>query len=361
MDHPYLTQEQLDEWKNLKGNFTTTPNYIDLIVGMWTAISWYYKPHMWRDYKIPQSFIEDFTRHFYFPMNQIYYIIYIAIVVTILRYLFEKYICKPLVNWLALKPVDKKKCPESAWKCLFYTCTWSYCVYLLSYRYNYFHEPHLIWDDWSPGMDVPFDIQIMYFVQCGFYLHSIYGTLYMDYKRKDFYVMLLHHVLTMTLIFVSYATRYHKIGLLVLFVHDITDIWLELTKVLHYLGSRENGKLWEHAASGCFIIFTFCWFLFRMYWYPIKVLYTAGVTPAYRAYDKGGGLYGFFNVLLWTLLSLNIYWLVFILQFLFRVCIGSLSNLHDVREDDDDNDEDTKSMSSTVNEAVSDVIDKKKI
>jgi ceramide synthetase len=56
-------------------------------------------------------------------------------------------------------------------------------------------------------MNVPFDIKLMYFVQCGFYLHSIYATLYMDYKRKDFYAMLIHHVLTMTLIFVSYATR----------------------------------------------------------------------------------------------------------------------------------------------------------
>jgi ceramide synthetase len=56
-------------------------------------------------------------------------------------------------------------------------------------------------------MYVPFDIKLMYFVQCGFYLHSVYGTLYMDYKRKDFYAMLIHHVLTMALIFVSYATR----------------------------------------------------------------------------------------------------------------------------------------------------------
>ena len=62
--------------------------------------------------------------------------------------------------------------------------------------------------DWSSDMSVPFDIKLMYFVQCGFYLHSIYGTLYMDYKRKDFYAMLIHHVLTMTLIFVSYATRW---------------------------------------------------------------------------------------------------------------------------------------------------------
>jgi ceramide synthetase len=60
-----------------------------------------------------------------------------------------------------------------------------------------------------------------------------------------------------------FCHSYHKIGLLVLFVHDITDIWLELTKVLHYLEARENGKeyaFWKHAASGCFIVFTFCWY-----------------------------------------------------------------------------------------------------
>lgn len=41
----------------------------------------------------------------------------------------------------------------------------------------------------------------------------------------------------------------------------------------------------------------------------MKVLYTSGVVTAYRAYDKGCGLYGFFNGLLWILLGLNIYWL----------------------------------------------------
>lgn len=42
----------------------------------------------------------------------------------------------------------------------------------------------------------------------------------------------------------------------------------------------------------------------------MKVLYSAGVVTAHRAYDKGCGLYGFFNGLLWILLGLNIYWLV---------------------------------------------------
>ena len=56
-------------------------------------------------------------------------------------------------------------------------------------------------------MDVPEPIKWLYFVQCGFYLHSIYGTIYMDTKRKDFAAMMIHHILTVALIFLSYATR----------------------------------------------------------------------------------------------------------------------------------------------------------
>ena len=56
-------------------------------------------------------------------------------------------------------------------------------------------------------MKIPSDIAFLYYVECGFYLHSIYATLYMDEKRKDFVVMLIHHVLTLTLIIVSYTTR----------------------------------------------------------------------------------------------------------------------------------------------------------
>lgn len=94
MAHSSRTAEQLEEWKNLKGNFTTTPTYLDLFTGLWNTLSWYYRPHMWRDYRFPQSFIEDFTRHFYFPLHEVYYIIYIALLITAMRYAFEKVICK---------------------------------------------------------------------------------------------------------------------------------------------------------------------------------------------------------------------------------------------------------------------------
>lgn len=61
--------------------------------------------------------------------------------------------------------------------------------------------------DWKQGMEVPTDIAIAYLLQCSFYGHSLYATAYMDTWRKDSVVMLLHHVVTLTLIASSYAFR----------------------------------------------------------------------------------------------------------------------------------------------------------
>lgn len=123
--------------------------------------------------------------------------------------------------------------------------------------------------------------------------------------------------------------RYHKVGLLVLFVHDIADLWLDLTKLLHYLGVRQGGRKirqYENAASATFVIFTLSWYvqfgyrfnfcckhilfrlIFRLYLFPVKVLYSASVVFPYRTYLKGSTLYGFCNLLLWILQALNVYW-----------------------------------------------------
>ena len=67
-------------------------------------------------------------------------------------------------------------------------------------------------------MDVPLDIYIMYITQLGFYIHSFYGTAFMDDARKDTKVMYLHHALSCVLIGFSLATRY--VILLVTMIYD---------------------------------------------------------------------------------------------------------------------------------------------
>ena len=62
--------------------------------------------------------------------------------------------------------------------------------------------------DWVPRMEIPEDIRLLWFIDGGFYLHSIYATIFMDAFRKDFAVMLAHHVLTVGLLCLSYAFRF---------------------------------------------------------------------------------------------------------------------------------------------------------
>jgi ceramide synthetase len=171
----------------------------------------------------------------------------------------------------------------------------------------------------------------------------------MDERRKDFFVMLVHHVLTMTLIIVSYATRYHKIGILVVFVHDVTDILLEFTKCNVYLKNR-NKKYYpfhEYVANIGFATFAVAWYVFRLYWFPLKILYSTGVVAAHRAYHRGAGLYAFFNGLLWFLLFLDLYWFYYIIHFLYKVATGQASEVNDTR-DYDEAAEAAKSTSTTT-------------
>ena len=59
----------------------------------------------------------------------------------------------------------------------------------------------------------------------------------------------------------SLITRYHKIGILVLFVHDVADICLEFTKCNVYMKNR-GGKYYpshDHIATVGFLIFAVIW------------------------------------------------------------------------------------------------------
>ena len=74
--------------------------------------------------------------------------------------------------------------------------------------------------DWAPGNEVPYDIYLVYAIQGGYYLHRIVDTLFHDIWRTDTIVMSLHHILSLTLIAFSYATRYMKLAVFLwIFAH----------------------------------------------------------------------------------------------------------------------------------------------
>ncbi|NXF50289.1 CERS1 synthase, partial [Oceanites oceanicus] len=222
-----------------------------------------------------------------------------------------------------LQPKDAAKMPESAWKLLFYTLSWSYGIYLLFFTdYPFFYDPPSVFYDWKKGMDVPTDIAIAYLLQCSFYGHSIYATAYMDTWRKDSVVMLLHHVVTLTLIAFSYAFRCQEWGL-----HgELAGVVLGKLRWVSRLSRDPRGPL-NPPCSLCPGRF---WF--RLYWFPLKVLY----ATCYSSLQSVPNIpfYFFFNALLLVLTLMNIYWFLYIVLFVAKVLMGQMQEVNDVREYD---------------------------
>lgn len=129
--------------------YSLNPSYYDLIVDTYKSVKYYYREDNWKGYTFPLGFITEFKRLFYFPLNETYSILVIAILFTIIRYFFETSICKPLVKWLKFDlKSDRLKFPESLWKFVAYCFLWSYSYYvlILSGKYDYFEKPFHVWN-----------------------------------------------------------------------------------------------------------------------------------------------------------------------------------------------------------------------
>ena len=76
--------------------------------------------------------------------------------------------------------------------------------------------------DWSKIRNeaVPTSPAILYAVVSGYYFQGIYVSLYVEERRKDTLVMVIHHFVTLFLVSFSFGMRLWKIGVLVLFCHD---------------------------------------------------------------------------------------------------------------------------------------------
>ena len=155
-----------------------------------------------------------------------------------------------------------------------------------------------------------------------------------DVQRKDFWTMFAHHVATILLISFSWACHLHKIGTLVMITCDVSDCFLELAKLFHY-SSKET------ISTVLFALFTVVWITTRMGVYPTWIIYSITVeAPQMVQYFPA---YFYFNILLSSLLLLNIIWTYSILKVIYITLMGPSSTVQgDIRSQSDSSDiEDT--------------------
>jgi len=94
-----------------------------------------------------------------------------------------------------------------------------------------------------------------YLVQFAFWLQQIV-VVNIEERRKDHWQMFTHHIITCTLIFLSYGYHQTRVGNVILCLMDIVDIFFPLAKIFKYLGF----KLLPDITFGVFMV---TWFITR--------------------------------------------------------------------------------------------------
>ncbi|KAI6656597.1 Ceramide synthase 1-like [Oopsacas minuta] len=267
-------------------------------------------------------------------MEFIIYTLAIGALITIIRIGSQKLILDKIPIWLDMNEESRDKFPESLFRLISYIFIWSCTSYVILFsNYPILDDPDYMWSDFS-GVStiIAPDIFFVYVLQCGYYVHCAYANIALDVHRADFWALMLHHVVTLSLISFSYASRYHNVGIAVVFLHDICDIFIELAKCGLYLQVLGGKKYWlpDKVSTVAFITFTSLWVWLRLYWFQTKVLMSTAVAS--MQFDMDGEFYLIFNVLLLILYGLNLYWFFFILLIIVDILSGG--ELADKREEE---------------------------
>jgi len=292
--------------------------------------------------------------------------------------------------------VQMKKWQEQSWQ-LFVHVVASLAEVTMLMEETWWNDPATCWipHPFEQRGKARADLQFLYMAQLAVWMYTCFIHRFVDERRKDYYVMYLHHVVTialvgscclmhhllagtragaaspllvgatrisralrarsmkpppppsvlaysphthppshlsLSLLGVSWGNGYLRVGLLVLYVHDVSDIFVDLLKMVNYL-KIEGVRGWmatEIAYGTCVV----SWMYYRLYQFPFRAIYASFVEPlrllskhprqpvtflGLQWFPPDLPLYTEMNALLFTLLALHIYWFHLFLMIGYRI------------------------------------------
>ncbi|KAI1113179.1 TLC domain-containing protein [Nemania sp. NC0429] len=166
-----------------------------------------------------------------------------------------------------------------------------------------------------PHMALPGIAKGYYLVQAAFWAQqALVMLLSLEGRRRDFRELVMHHVVTVALVALSYRFHFTVMGVLVYVTHDISDFFLAVSKSLNYINSPLQGP--------CYALCIVVWVYLRHY-VNLRILASVltefgTVGPYVLDWEAGQYKCGISRVITFALLAalqaLNLYWLYCLLR-----------------------------------------------
>ena len=126
------------------------------------------------------------------------------------------------------------KFQESAWKCVAYI-TLSVIAGIALKDETFWRDTSEFWTECTESVPceyrAPPKMLLTYAADMAYYTYAIPYCIITETKRKDFWATFSHHVATVGLIGYSFCLGFTKFGVVIMFLHDICDPFLEFAKM----------------------------------------------------------------------------------------------------------------------------------
>lgn len=294
--------------------------------------------HQWLEAMIVPSYKIEGTDQYAKGRNDFYFVGFYALFFTFLREFLMCCVLRPIATWLNItKEAKAKRFMEQTYAMFYYGFSGPFGLWIMSnlplwffetlpFYQNYPHKTH----------DVYF--KVYYLGQAAFWVQqSIVLILQLEKPRKDFKELVLHHIITIALIWCSYRFHFTWMGLAVYITMDVSDFFLATSKTLNYLNSPLTGPF--------FVIFVGIWIYLRHYinlrilWSVLTEFRNVGEwelnwdTQQYKCWISQPIVF----FLIGALQIVNAYWLFLIFRILWRYVAGGVTK--DERSDEEDEEE----------------------
>lgn len=285
------------------------------------------------------SYHIDGTDQYGKGVNDFYFVAFYALFFTFLREFLMCVIMKPAAHYFGVRrPSKVKRFMEQTYSMLYYGLSGPFGLYVMSRTPLWFFETTPFYTNY-PHKTHDWVFKVYYLGQAAFWVQqSVVLVLQLEKPRKDFYELILHHIVTIALIWCSYRFHFTWMGVEIYVSMDVSDFFLSTSKTLNYLDSPFTVPF--------FIVFVFVWVYLRHYtnlrilWSVLTEFRTVGEwelnwdTQQYKCWISQPIVF----TLIFALQLLNAYWLFLIFRILYRYVKGGVAA--DDRSDEEDEDED---------------------
>ena len=282
------------------------------------------------------------------------FVSFYIIVLSFTREFIMQRVIRPIAIKCGIKSRGKQsRFMEQVYTAIYFSIFGPYGLYVMSRTPVWYFDTHGMYIDF-PHRAHEGLFKAYYLLQASYWAQqAIVLLLQLEKPRKDYEELVMHHVVTLALIGLSYRFHFTYMGLAVYITHDISDFFLAVSSLPSLLSFQANPWSTQTAktlnyldnpfTTYYFVFFTCVWIYLR-HVINLRILYSITTTFATvgnftlnwdtEQYKCWISQYISF-ALLAALQSINLFWLYLILKIAYTAAVKAVG-AKDVRSDEEE-------------------------